>query len=414
MVTSFPKPERTIFISALEHSAEMHCANLIGAVSEISPYDPDWPRTLFDLPPLGAPPVKIKWSGFGGQRMEDKGCTLLDNTVNRAAMIYNVLGQLGYYKKLIRLAELFFENNRVDLVVVCDSPAFNFHIAKAAKRHGIPVLFYVAPQLWAWAPWRIKKLKRCCDRLACILPFEKEWFGRRGVQAEFVSNPLFDETVLDLDANRKDYKDYKPAAPRIALLPGSRKAEIETLWPAMLDIAFILKSKHPQATFTACAPDELKKAQLETFAGDLSKHGLEISYEANSLIDVAKRSDFALVASGSATLQVAAAGCPMAVMYQSSPLMWHAVGRWLIRTRFLSLPNILAKRELVPEFMPYFRAVEPIAGRVHRILTSPTQLGRMSAELTGLVKPLTERRASRAVAEMVLNMLPAKTNTEKH
>jgi lipid-A-disaccharide synthase len=405
--------ERTIFISALEHSAEMHCANLMAAVDTLHPYDADWPQTLFDLPPLGSPPVKLNWAGFGGQRMEEQGCKLMDNTVNRAAMIYNVLGQLGYYKKLIRLACEYFENNTVDLVVVCDSPAFNFHIAKAAKRYGIPVLFYVAPQLWAWAPWRIHKLKRCCDRLACILPFEKEWFSRRGVQAEFVSNPLFDETPPDVDANRKDYETYKPASPNIALLPGSRDAEIDALWPAMLDIAFVLKEKHPQATFTACAPDELKRARLESIAGDLSKYGLTVNYEVNTLMDLAKRSDFALVASGSATLQVAAAGCPMAVMYQSSRLMWHTVGRWLIRTRYLSLPNILAKREIVPEYMPYFRAIEPIAQRVHRLLTSPVQMSRMSHELTRLVKPLTERRASDAVGQIVLDML-FETNPKKH
>lgn len=399
------KPQRTIFISALEHSAEMHCANLISAVNRLCPFDPDWPQTLFDLPPLGFPPVRLKWTGLGGQRMEAAGCALLENPISRAAMIYNVLGQLGYYKKLIKLATAYFENNKVDLVIVCDSPAFNFHIAKAAKRFNIPVLFYVAPQLWAWAPWRIKKLKRCCDRLACILPFEQEWFCRRGVDAQFVSNPLFDDTTLDLVANRKDYAQYNSKAPRIALLPGSRDAEIETLWPAMLDIAFILKDKHPEATFTACAPDELKRAMLESIAGDLSKYGLEISYETNALIEVAKRSDFALVASGSATLQVAAAGCPMAIMYQSSRLMWHTIGKRLIRTRYLSLPNILAKQELVPEFMPYFTAVEPIAWRVHRLLTSPQQLSKMSLSLTKLVKPLTERRASDAVADIVLDMM---------
>ncbi|MCE5185842.1 MAG: lipid-A-disaccharide synthase [Planctomycetaceae bacterium] len=396
--------ERTIFISALEHSAEMHCANLMAAVGKLAALQNAQTQADVEIK-APAVPAALKWIGFGGQRMEEAGCALLDNPISRAAMIYNVLGQLGYYKKLIRLATEYFENNRVDLVVVCDSPAFNFHIAKAAKQHNIPVLFYVAPQLWAWAPWRIKKLKRCCDRLACILPFEQDWFCKRGVDAQFVSNPLFDEMTLDLAANRKSYSDYSVQAPKVALLPGSRDHEIDTLWPPMLDIAFVLKKEHPKATFTACAPDEMKKAKLETFAGDLAKHGLDISYESNALIDVAKRSDFAIVASGSATLQVAAAGCPMAVMYQSSRLMWHVVGRWLVRTRFLSLPNILAKHELVPEFMPYFTAIEPIAWRVHRLLTAPQQMSRISLELTKLVKPLTERRASNVVAQMVMDML---------
>ncbi|MEN8126762.1 MAG: lipid-A-disaccharide synthase [Planctomycetota bacterium] len=373
--------QKHIFLSSLEHSAEMHCANLIGALKEKG--------------------VGATYAGFGGQRLAEAGCELLDDTVSKAAMHYKVLGQLGYYRKLIRQANEYFEQNTVDLVVVCDSPAFNFHIAKAAKKHGIPVLFYVAPQLWAWAPWRIRKLRRCCDKLACILPFEKEWFGKRGVDAEFVSNPLFDEMDIDLTGNAKPYTDYDPQSPKIALLPGSRDAEIKTLWPAMLEIAAALKEKHPQAEFTACAPDDDKKAMLQSMATDAS---LPLSFETNALIDVCRRSDYAIVASGSATLQVAAAGCPMTVMYQSHKLMWHLVGRWLIQLRHLSLVNILAGKELVPEFMPYFSSINPIIDRTHDLLNNPSEMNRTSQSLTELTRPLTQRRASNAVAEIVLEM----------
>jgi len=313
---------------------------------------------------------------------------------------------LGYYRQLIRQANEYFEQNTVDLVVVCDSPAFNFHIAKAAKKHGIPVLFYVAPQLWAWAPWRIGKLKRCCDKLACILPFEAEWFGKRGIDAEFVSNPLFDEVELDLTANFKPYSDYAPKSPKIVLLPGSRDAEIETLWPAMLEIAAALKAKHPGAEFIACAPDDDKRAMLEEMATGTQ---LSISYETDNLIDVCRRCDYAIVASGSATLQVAAAGCPMTVMYQSNRWMWHLVGRWLIRLPFLSLVNILAHQELVPEFMPYFASTKPIIQRTGGLLSTPSRMSHTSQALLTLVEPLTQRRASDAVAEIVCDMLHPKT-----
>jgi lipid-A-disaccharide synthase len=373
-----------IFLSSLEHSAEMHCANLIEALN----------KQTSDTP--------FRFSGFGGQRLAEAGCELLDDTVSKAAMHYNVLGQLGYYKKLIKQANAFFERNKVDLVVVCDSPAFNFHVAKAAKKHGIPVLFYVAPQLWAWAPWRIHKLRRCCDKLACILPFEKEWFGKRGVDAEFVSNPLFDEMDIDLESNFKPYTDYDPQSPKIALLAGSRDAEIKTLWPAMLEIAAALKAKHPGAVFTACAPDDDKRAMLEGMAADTQ---LSILYETDNLIDVCRQSDYAMVASGSATLQVAAAGCPMTVMYQSNKWMWHLVGQWLIQIPNLSLVNILAGKELVPEFMPYFSSVDPIIGRTRGLLSTPSRMSHISQALIRLVKPLTERRASDAVAGIVLEML---------
>ena len=375
-----------VFLSSLEHSAEMHCANLIGALNE------------------RAGESALRFSGFGGERLGEAGCELLDDTVSKAAMHYNVLGQLGYYKKLIKQAHAHFEQNTVDLVVVCDSPAFNFHIAKAAKKHGIPVLFYVAPQLWAWAPWRIRKLRRCCDKLACILPFEKDWFRSRGVDAEFVSNPLFDEMDIDLGATVKSYSEYDPQTPKIALLPGSRDAEIKTLWPAMLEIAAALKEKHPAAEFTACAPDDDKRVMLESMAVDLR---VPLEYETDKLIDVCRQSDYAIVASGSATLQVAAAGCPMTVIYQSNKWMWHLVGRWLIRIPNLSLVNILADKELTPEFMPYFSSTKPIIERTHNLLANPAAMAKLSGKLIELIDPLTERRASDAVAEMVLEMLTA-------
>ena len=394
---------KRIFISALEHSAEMHCANLIKTVQDKTPASDAWPGQ--NHIPSESLERKIQWAGFGGERMAELGCQLLDNTVKRAAMIYNVLGQLGYYRKLIKQAEAYFAQNKVDLVVVCDSPAFNFHIAKAAKKYGITVLFYVAPQLWAWAPWRIHKLRRCCDKLACILPFEKDWFGGRGIDAEYVCNPLFDEMDIDLQQNFKPYTNYDQTSPKVALLPGSRDAEINSLWPAMLDTIAELLKKHPGAVFTACAPDAEKLDMLKNIAKDYTDSDIQIQYEVNQLIELTKQSDFALVASGSATLQVAAAGCPMVVMYQSNRWMWHLVGRWLIRTRFLSLVNILAGKQLAPEFMPYFTSIEPIVKAAKSLLCNSSKLANTSQALIKLVRPLTEHRACDTVADIVLKML---------
>lgn len=376
---------KRVFISACEHSAEMHCANLIAAVKRHSP-------------------AAIEWVGLGGEKMAAAGCTLLANPVQRAAMIYNVLTQLGYYRQLMRKAADYLAQNPVDLVVVCDSPAFNFHIAKAARRRGIPVLFYVAPQLWAWAPWRIGKLRRACDRLACILPFEQDWFRSRGVDAAFVCNPLFDELTELVTANAKTYADYRIDAPRIALLPGSRDAEIRTLWPAMLEIAAVLKQKHPQATFLSCAADADKLAMMQRMA----ENAPSIDYSMTKVYQTAKACDFTLVASGSATLQVAAAGCPMAILYQSNKWMWRLVGKWLIRIPHLSLVNILARHELVPEYMPYFDSTAPIAETCNQWLNTPDRLAQTSRVLTDLVAPLTTSKASDNTAKIVLEMLDNK------
>ncbi|MHC4573470.1 MAG: glycosyltransferase family protein [Planctomycetota bacterium] len=150
-----------IFISAGEPSADSHCAGLIAAVRSRRP--------------------DIDFSGVGGPKMASAGCQLLEVTVGRASMMYNAFSHVLHYYKLLRRIRRYFTANKVDLVIVCDSPSFNIHVARAAKKSGITTLFYVAPQLWAWGAWRIRKLRKYCDKLCCILPFEQHWFSQRGV-----------------------------------------------------------------------------------------------------------------------------------------------------------------------------------------------------------------------------------------
>ena len=287
------------------------------------------------------------------------------------------------------------------MVIVCDSPSFNFHVAKVAKRAGIKTVFYVAPQLWAWASWRIHKLRKYCDKLCCILPFEQDWFNQRGVGAVFVGNPLFDEMNIDSASQKRQYTDFEPTNARFALMPGSRAAEIESLWLPMQQIAIRLKQKYPEVTFTAVAVDAerekiLKAKQIADF---------ECQYTIGTVPSTAGSCDFAIVASGSATLQVAAAGCPMVIMYQSSRILWHLVGRWLLKSKYLSLVNILSNKELVPEFMPYFSSIEPIVESIEQLLEDNNRLAQISDELIKLTEPLARKNASEQTADIVVKML---------
>ena len=368
-----------IFISAAEPSADMHCAHLITALKS-SGYD-------------------IECVGLGGQNMAEAGCELLENMTERAAMHYNVLGQIGWYRKLMMRVSAYFIKTKVDLVIVCDSPAFNFHIAKAAKKAGVKTLFYVAPQLWAWGGWRIRKLRRRCDRLACILPFEQQWFTERRVAAEFVGNPLFDDVPADVLAGRNRVFDVKK--PVIALMPGSRPGEIDTLWRPMQEIAIKLAQSHIGARFIAVAANE---GILEKLKGRQAK-GFDCEYSLSSVISTAYKADLTIVASGSATLQVAAAGCPMVVMYQSSKFLWYLIGKWLLKVPHLSLVNILSGKELVPEFMPYFDSTEPIYKACEKLLSDAKSLTHLSEDLTALTRPLIGENVSERVAKIALEML---------
>jgi len=370
-----------IFISAAEPSADAHCAALVTVLKQST--------------------CDIECVGVGGGKMASAGCKILENTVDNAVMIYKAFSRVGHYYRLIKRISRFLKSNKIDLVVLCDSPAFNFHIAKAAKKAQIKTLFYVAPQLWGWAAWRIRKLRKYCDKLCCILKKKKKWFRQRGLDALFVGNPLLDELDIDLAHCRKKYADFEPKSAVFALMPGSRAAEIDSLWVPMQKIAARLKQKYPDATFTAVAVD----AEREEVLKSSQLNGFECSYAIGSVGETARASDFAIVASGSATLQAAAAGCPMVIMYQSSRILWHLVGRWLLKTKYLSLVNILADKELVPEFMPYFSSIEPIVEAVELLLEDSDKLAQISGELVKLSEPLAEKKACQEVAEIVVEML---------
>lgn len=380
-----PRSDRTyrVFLSAAEASGDRVCANLITALKQTT--------------------YKFEFSGFGGPRMAAASCNLLLDTTQRAAMAYKAFGHIFFFFKAIKKAREFLTDTKPDLVIVCDSPSFNFHVAKAATRAGIKTFFYIAPQLWAWAPWRIKKLKQLCTAgLACILPFEPKWFADRGLECKFVGSPML-EDITSGRIRPKDYPAYSISSAHIALMPGSRPAEIKTLWPAMQEIAKRLKARHPNVLFTAVAADD---ATLEVLRINEIK-SLKLQYEVDAVYETAKAADFALVASGSATLQVAAAACPMVIMYQSNKYLWHLVGKKLVTTKYLSLVNILSQKELVPEFMPYFPSVVPIVNVCESLLNAPDQLASLSSALAELVKPLAGSKASQNVAQMVIERLVA-------
>lgn len=370
-----------VFVSVNDPSADVHCGGLIAAMKERNP--------------------DLEFVGIGGPKMAAAGCELLEDTVGRAVMAYKALAHVGHFYRLIDRIKRYLIEHPVDLVIVCDAPAFNFHIAKAARKAGIQTLFYVAPQLWAWGGWRIGKFRRCCDKLCCLLPFEETWFSRRGIDATFVGNPLLDKMPQDMSGYRKDYSGFDPRQAHIALMPGSRLAEIESLWPAMQQIALRLKQAYPEARFVAVAASAERRTLLE----QTQVPGFSCEYSLDSVTDTAHSADLAFVASGSATLEVASAGCPMIVMYQTNRVLWHLFGRWLVRSRFFTLVNLLAERELVPEFMPYFTSIDPIVAKAQAMLDDPESLIRISNDLIDLTEPLTAKRAAPEVARIALDML---------
>lgn len=370
-----------VFISAAEPSADAHCAALITALKQ----------TTCDIDVVGV----------GGPKMAHAGCRVLETIVGKAVMTYKAFRHAITFYNLVRRITRYLKSTKVDLVVVCDSPAFNFHIAKAAKKLGIKTLFYVAPQLWAWGGWRIRKLRKYCDKLCCILPFEQNWFAEKGIDTVYVGNPLLDELDIDSAGQERNYTDFQPNNAKFALMPGSRAAEIDSLWVPMQKIALQLKRKYSEAVFTTVAVDSEREQLLRRE----ELMGFECRYAVGSVSDTAAECDFTIVASGSATLQVAAVGCPMVIMYQSSRVLWFLLGRWLLKTKYLSLVNILANRKLVPEFMPYFSSIGPIVEVIEGLLSGRDGLSQLSDELIALAASVRLGNTSQKVAQVAAEML---------
>ena len=370
-----------VFLSAAEPSADDHSANLINAFRNAG-HD------------------NSELVGIGGPKMAQAGCEILQRTDDKATMAFGPLTQLGYYYKLLKRIKGYLKNNNVDVVVVCDSPAFNWHVAKFARKIGIKTIFYVAPQLWAWAGWRIRKMRRSCDKLCCLLPFEDDWFNSRGVETVFVGNPMLAAIGIEW-GRQKDYTDFDPKDVRVAIMPGSRETELKTLWQPMQEIALRIKAKYSGAKFVTVAVDEKRRKALE---GNQIP-GFECDYTVSSVCETAETADFAIVASGSATLEVAAMACPMVVMYQASKIGWYLAAKWLIKTKHLCLVNVLAGRELVPEFMPFFNSIDPIVETIERYLRSKSELAELSGELADMTRPLGQQNTGQEVAKVIVEML---------
>jgi len=370
-----------IFISACEASGDKHAAPLITQIRKQIP--------------------KAHITGVGGANMANAGCDLLKNTVEKSAMGFAIFGKLGLFLALLKYIKGQLAETKPDIVVVIDSFAFNSHIAKHARKLGIPVLYYIAPQLWAWAPWRIGKLKKSASRVASIFPFEAKWYAERNFKADYVGNPLFDH-----DADCPPETVVSPinahgGSPLISLLPGSRQQEIDRLWVPMQSIALNILGKYPNARFYSTAVDTKMAEQLRQNCNPTL--GVEITTE--SIESITTSCDLCLVASGTATLQVATTLCPMIVMYYISPLVWHTLGKLLLRTDHISLVNILAQKEIVPEVIPFHKQQAVVTQKALEILGDKKLQAKIKADIKEAITPLNQPGAASNTTGIIIEML---------
>ncbi len=385
---------RRVFITVAEVSGDRHAAALARSLKALD--------------------HAITIEGLGGAEMADAGVKVHHETVRRAAMGFAAIKRAGEMHRLLRWTRDYYRQHKPDLHVCVDSSGVNLHFARLAHSLGVPVLYYIAPQLWASRPGRIRKVRRYVDRIACILPFEEAYYRERGVAADFVGHPLFDE----LPEHRGGVVTARAAAlgrdftasdgPVVGLIAGSRRGEVRAHFHHMLEVAAAIVREFPGSRFlvpTTAAGDELLRQTLavSSHAGVLQDR-LEIARDAFDAM--MPRCDFALVKSGTSTLHTAAWGVPMIVVYRVSPWVWHLAARHVLRIPKVALVNILAGNiDLVPEILPWMGSNQPVIDWVLDFLRSPAKRMAQRQAVLDVLQPLDRPGASGNAAKIALQMM---------
>lgn len=380
-----PRP-RTILFTAFEPSGDDHAAAVIAAIL------------------ARAPDVRIV--AWGGPKMQAAGAHIIEQTGHDAVMGLPGLKKIREHQKINDRIEKWLAANPVDLHVPVDSPAANFPICKIAKARGLRVVHLVAPQIWAWGEWRIHKLRRLTDMVLCLLPFEEKWFRERGVPARFIGHPLFDK-VIDPEREDRAAADLPTGPIRLALMPGSRPGEIAKNFPLLLDAFRELSREHADLVGTIAATTPAVADRLRAMATESGGWPTNLAVLSGRTDAVIRWCTAALVVSGTVTLQIAKQERPMVVFYKSNPLIYMVLGRWILKTEFFTLPNLIAGREIVPELVPHFAGYEPILAAARELLNAPERMARQIDELRRVCAQFAGHTAGPEAADAILQVLGA-------
>jgi lipid-A-disaccharide synthase len=354
-----------IMFVAGEASGDAHVAELIRALRAAAP--------------------TLELFGAGGPRMREAGMELtLELTAHAVVGLVEVLKHYGAFRAMFRQLLREAETRRPDAVVLVDYPGFNLRFAAQMKQRGIKVIYYISPQVWAWHAARARQIQRDVDLMLAIFPFEKQWYARHapGLRVEFVGHPMIDRLGSLTDPVQRD--------PRcVLLLPGSRAREVAAIFPIL---AATIQHLPDDLTFVAAAVNDATARMM--------RHP-RVTVEVGGAHDAMRRAALAITASGTATMECALFGCPMLVVYKVNWLTW-LVGRSLVKINWLAMPNVIAGREIVPEFLQHRATPQRIAAAARELLDNPARRQTMQRDLDAVVASLGPPGASQRAARLVL------------
>ncbi|MEX2672548.1 MAG: hypothetical protein WD294_10605 [Phycisphaeraceae bacterium] len=392
-----------ILFTAFEPSGDEHAAPVIAALLRRDP--------------------TLRIYAMGGPRMQAAGAELIETSTTRSVMGAGAASQALAHRARLKRLKKWVDAQPVALHVPTDSPAANWAICRMVKRRWAAapgmgrVVHLVAPQVWAWASWRVRRLHKWSDHVLCLLPFEPDWFAAHNVAATFIGHPVFDSpppSTGDLEA------ELPSGRPRLALLPGSRRDEVVRNWPVMQHVYEQLSARFPELTAVIPAADEpAEQVVRQSYAHDLPKN---LTLIRGRMDDVVRASDVVLTVSGTATLHVAQHRKPMVVVYRVNGLTWHAIGRWLMNTGTFTLPNLVAgggphrdrARHIVPEFVPFLGSpakAGPIIETLSDLLEDEAKREAQIASLDQVCRAFESHDAGERAADVILEILKPTAKT---
>jgi len=371
--------DQNLLVIAGEVSGDMHAANVIHALKKKRPNLHVW--------------------GIGGDRLQEQGAELLQHTRDMSVLgLVEVLKRYGFFRRVFAETLKQVDQRKPKAALLIDYPGFNLRLAAELKKRGVRVIYYVCPQVWAWHRSRIPKMAKIIDRLLVIFPFEVDIFSKTGLNVQFVGHPLVEQAnaVFDLPQEPLPW----PGSLKVAMLPGSRRQELERILPDMLAAAARLERDFPDAGFLLpAATPEMEKLALAIIeqAGERPKRLIVVLGKTRPILRQARA---AWVASGTATLETALMECPMVVVYRTATLTY-LVGKQVVRVPHLGMVNLLAGKELCPELIQHAVTPDNLVRAITPLLGDTTERAVMVEGLRAVKKSLGSGGAADLVAAVL-------------
>ncbi len=372
-----------VLIITGEASGDLHAANLVRELRRLAP--------------------GVAVHGVGSRMMREAGVAMLADAADISVVgATEVLTHLGAIYRVYARVKDFLRQERPDLLLLVDFPDFNLLAGKAARKLGIPVLYYISPQVWAWRKGRARKISRLVRAIMVLFPFEAEIYRRAGADVRFVGHPLVDAVASPYTVSeaRKEL-GLDPDRRTVALLPGSRRKEIENLLPDMLRAGLLLRDQVPGLQFVLPVAPTLDPDLVRSF---VEVSGLPVTLLDGRVYDALRAADGAIVTSGTATLETALMAVPMVIVYRVS-LLSYAIGRLIVDVPHIGLVNIVAGRTVVPELVQDAVTPEAVAAALLPVLADPKRREAVVMDLQEVRRLLGEGGASRRAAEVVCELL---------